>query len=90
MTLRVPEANTITFRKVMDALGGEDYAYYSFDVKNIEDAESRKKVQILLKVYVPQAERNRATEKITKALQNDGVEVLSANNQIDVFIANTE
>ena len=89
MTLRVPEANTITFRKVMDALGGEDYSYYSFDVKNIEDAESRKKVQILLKVYVPQAERNRATEKITKALESDGVEVLSANNQIDAFIANT-
>mgnify|MGYP001440472819 CR=1 FL=1 len=57
MTLKVPEANTATFRKVMDALGGEDYAYYSFDVKNIEDAESRKKVQILLKVYVSQAER---------------------------------
>ena len=90
MTLKVPEANTATFRKVMDALGGEDYSYYSFDVKNIEDAESRKKVQILLKVYVPQAERNRATKRITDALESDGVDVLTGDNQIDAYIANTD
>lgn len=89
MTLRVPEANTQTFRKVMDALGGEDYSYYSFDVKDIQDAESRKKVQILLKVYVPQTERSRATERITKALMDDGVDVFTGDNQIDAFIANT-
>ncbi len=90
MTLKVPEANTATFRKVMEALGGEDYSYYSFDVKNIQDAESRKKVQILLKVYVPQAERNRATERITKALMDDGVDVLTGDNQIDAFIPNSD
>lgn len=90
MTLKVPEANTPTFRKVMDALGGEDYSYYSFDIKDIQDAESRKKVQILLKVYVPQAERNRATERISKALMDDGVDVLTGDNIIDVYIANTD
>lgn len=90
MTLKVPEANTITFRKVMEALGGEDYSYYSFDVKNIEDAASKKKVQILLKVYVPQSERSRATEKISKALESDGVEIISENNKIDVFVANSD
>ena len=41
--LNVPEANSPTFRKVMEALGGEDYAYYAFDVKNVESKDSRRK-----------------------------------------------
>ncbi len=88
--LNVPEANTPTFRKVMDALGGEDYAYYSFDVKNVESKDSKKKVQIALKIFVPQAKRDRATQQIADALKNEGITVTQKSNELDVIIPNTE
>ena len=59
----------------MDALGGEDYAYYSFDVKKVEAPDSNKKVQIALKVHVPQAKRSLATQQISDALK-ERIEVL--------------
>ena len=40
----------------MDALGGEDYSYYLFDVKNVNESERAKKV-VEMVVYVPQAQR---------------------------------
>ena len=88
--LNVPEANSPTFRKVMESLGGEDYAYYAFDVKNIENKDSKKKVQIALKVFVPQAKRALATEQIANALIDDGVNVVTKSNELDVIIPNAE
>ena len=88
--LNVPEANSPTFRKVMESLGGEDYAYYAFDVKNIENKDSKKKVQIALKVFVPQAKRALATEQIANALIDDGVNVVTKSNELDVIIPNTD
>jgi hypothetical protein len=90
MPLNVPEANSRTFLKVMNALGGEDYAYYSFDVKNVEAPDSTKKVQIALKVFVPQNKRLVATEQIADALRNDGVDVLSKEKMMDVIIPNSD
>lgn len=91
MTLNVPEANSATFRNVMDALGGEDYAYYSFDVKKVEAPDSNKKVQIALKVHVPQAKRSLATQQISDALKEKGLEVLVPEGKpmMDVSIPNT-
>jgi hypothetical protein len=88
--LNVPEANSATFRKVMEALGGENYAYYSFDVKKVETKESNKKVQIALKIFVPQSQRDQATENIADALARDNVEVIKKSNELDVIIAGTD
>ena len=35
MAITIPSDATKTFEKVMGALGGEDYSYYLFDVKNV-------------------------------------------------------
>ena len=61
-TLRIP------FEDVVAALGGDNYAYYNFDIKNIEEAETTKKVQAALKVFVPQAKRLEATNNILGSL----------------------
>ena len=58
----------------MSALGGDDYSYYLFDVKNVEEKDSTKKVQIALKVFVPQSARLGAVDNITEALENQGYE----------------
>ena len=34
MAITIPASAVKTFEKVMGALGGEDYSYYLFDVKN--------------------------------------------------------
>ena len=88
--LNVPEANSPTFRKVMESLGGEDYAYYAFDVKNIENKDSKKESPNRTKVFVPQAKRALATEQIANALIDDGVNVVTKSNELDVIIPNTD
>ena len=62
MAITIPPHNKQAFEDVMDALGGDDYSYYLFDVKNVEDKDSTKKVQIALKVFVPQNKRSTAVE----------------------------
>lgn len=87
----IPDTNTQTFLKVIDALGGDDYAYYVFDVKHVEDKDSNKKIQIALKVHVPQSERIKATENIQNALMDDGLNVTRGTTkepnkpQLDVY-----
>lgn len=94
--MNIPDTNSKTFLQVMDALGGEDYAYYVFDVKNVEDKESTKKIQIALKVHVPQSERMKATENIQDALIGDGLNVIRGTSknpnktQLDVYFPNRE
>tara|TARA_Y100001970_G_C14136661_1_gene804644 strand:+ start:60 stop:1430 length:1371 start_codon:yes stop_codon:yes gene_type:complete len=66
--IEIPSRNREAFEDVMAALGGDDYSYYMMDVKNIEEKESTKKVQIALKVHVPQAKRTLAADNIMKAL----------------------
>ena len=56
MAITIPASAEKTFEKVMDALGGEDYSYYLFDVKNVNESERAKKV-VERVVYVPQAQR---------------------------------
>jgi len=92
--MNIPDTNTKTFMQVIDALGGEDYAYYVFDVKNVENKDSTKKIQIALKVHVPQSERMKATENIQDALIADGLNVVRGTTkepnkaQLDVYFPN--
>jgi hypothetical protein len=92
----IPDTNSKTFLKVIDALGGDDYAYYVFDVKHVEDKDSNKKIQIALKVHVPQSERMRATENIQNALMSDGLNVVRGTTkepnkaQLDVYFPNRD
>ena len=62
MAITIPASAEKTFEKVMDALGGEDYSYYLFDVKNVNESERAKKV-VEMVVYVPQAQRVTAAIK---------------------------
>ena len=41
-------------KKSMGALGNEDYSYYLFDVKNVNESDKAKKV-VEMVVYVPQS-----------------------------------
>ena len=56
MAITIPASASKTFEKVMGALGGEDYSYYLFDVKNANENPKAKKV-IEMVVYVPQSKR---------------------------------
>ena len=92
----IPDTNSQTFLKVIGALGGDDYAYYVFDVKNVEDKDSNKKIQIALKVHVPQSERIKATENIQNALMSDGLNVIRGTSkepnkaQLDIYFPNRD
>ena len=68
--IEIPSHNKEAFQDVMAALGGDNYSYYVMDLKNVESTDSQKKVQIALKVYVPQSKRVSATDNIVAALLN--------------------
>ena len=80
--------NKSAFDDVMDALGGNDYSYYLFDVKNVEDKDSTKKVQIALKVFVPQTKRTTAVANIKGALDKKypGITTNKAGTSLDIPI----
>ena len=88
MAITIPPHNKQAFEDVMDALGGDDYSYYLFDVKNVEDKDSTKKVQIALKVFVPQTKRTTAVENIKDALDKNypGITVNSKGTSLDIPI----
>ena len=87
MTITIPQDAVKTFEKVMGALGGEDYSYYLFDVKNVNEKPRAKKV-VEMVVYVPQAKRVTAAANIQASLDGDGViaEVLAKETELDVYL----
>ena len=87
MTITIPQDAVKTFEKVMGALGGEDYSYYLFDVKNVNEKPRAKKV-VEMVVYVPQAQRVTAAANIQASLDGDGVtaEVLAKETELDVYL----
>jgi len=87
MAITIPQDAVKTFEKVMGALGGEDYSYYLFDVKNVNEKPRAKKV-VEMVVYVPQAQRVTAAANIQASLDGDGViaEVLSKETELDVYL----
>ena len=76
-----------TLQDVMQALGGEDYAFYDFEIKGIADKE-RAKIQMAIKVLVPQSQRTTAAKKIEAALHNTVVQD-RAGTQLNVIIPHT-
>jgi len=68
MAIKIPQDAVKTFEKVMGALGGEDYSYYLFDVKNVNEKPKAKKV-VEMVVYVPQAKRVTAAANIQASLE---------------------
>ena len=87
MAITIPASAVKTFEKVMGALGGEDYSYYLFDVKNAnENPKARKVVEMV--VYVPQAKRVTAAANIQASLDGDGIiaKVLEKETELDVYL----
>ena len=91
MAITIPSDATKTFEKVMGALGGEDYSYYLFDVKNANENPRAKKV-VEMVVYVPQAKRVTAAANIQASLDGDGViaKVLDKETELDVYLIGNE
>ena len=87
MAITIPQDAVKTFEKVMGALGGEDYSYYLFDVKNVNEKPRAKKV-VEMVVYVPQAKRVTAAANIQASLDGDGViaEVLPKETELNVYL----
>jgi len=87
MAITIPQDAVRTFEKVMGALGGEDYSYYLFDVKNVNEKPRAKKV-VEMVVYVPQAQRVTAAANIQASLDGDGVvaEILAKETELDVYL----
>ena len=92
MAITIPPVNKSAFEDVMKALGGDDYSYYLFDVKNVEDKDSTKKVQIALKVFVAQAKRTTAVENIKGALDEKypGITTNKAGTSLDIPIRDAQ
>ena len=88
MAVKVPSENKKAFSDVMDALGGDNYSYYLFDVTKVEQKDSKKKVQVALKVLVPQVKRAKATQDIMGGLKKAGYEIEEKANEINVPIPN--
>jgi len=91
MAITIPAPAVKTFEKVMGALGGEDYSYYLFDVKNAnENPKARKVIEMV--VYVPQAKRVTAAANIQASLDGDGIvaKVLEKETELDVYLIGDE
>ena len=91
MAITIPSDATRTFEKIMGSLGGEDYSYYLFDVKNANENPRAKKV-VEMVVYVPQAKRVTAAANIQASLDGDGViaKVLEKETELDVYLIGNE
>lgn len=87
MAITIPATAAKTFEKLMGALGGEDYSYYLFDVKNANENPKAKKV-VEMVVYVPQAKRVTAAANIQASLDAEGiiVKVLPKETDLDVYL----
>lgn len=70
--MNIPAAYRDDIVKVMDSLGGENYAYYNIDFTKIADPSSRARIAIALRVVVSQSERVTAAQNIKNALEKDG------------------
>ena len=73
MAIVVPDRNDPAFRSLMEALQftmGDDNNIVLMDLKNVEDQESDKTVQIALKIFVPQTKRTTTRDRIASYLND--------------------
>ena len=86
MAIDIPSDASQTFQRILDALGGENYSYYLFDVKKVATTE-KQKIRVGMKVYVPLSRRSIAANNIQSALEKDKVvSVVKDEKQLDVSI----
>ena len=90
--ITIPSNNVPTFEKVLGSLGGENYSYFVFDVKKVEEPDSKKKVQIALKVFVKQSERLTAVDNIQSGLDAENLVAVknAKGTSLDVTIPNSD
>ena len=90
--ITIPSNNVPTFEKVLGSLGGENYSYYVFDVKHIEEPDSKKKVQIALKVFVDKDQRLLAVDNIQDGLNSENLVAVknAKGTSLDVTIPNSD
>jgi len=78
-----------------EGLSTDEYSYLIFDVKKTE-TDSSKKVQVFMKVYVPENKRQTATENVKKAMENKGYTVEHRKSkgsnipEIDIVVTGTK
>jgi hypothetical protein len=91
MAITIPSDATKTFEKLLGAMGGEDYSYYLFDVKNVNENPKAKKVMEVV-VYVPQSKRITAASNIQGSLDGDGViaQIREKETELDVYLIRDE
>ena len=87
MAITIPSNAVKTFEKLIGAMGGEDYSYYLFDVKNANEKPTAKKVLEVV-VYVPQTKRITAAANIQASLDSDGItaQILEKQTELDVYL----
>ena len=72
MSVNIPQLASDTFDDLIQhGLATDEYSYLVFDVKNVE-TDPTKKVQMLIKVYVPEAKRRTATANVQAAMLKQG------------------
>ncbi len=86
MSVLPPEAKKAMLA-VVDAMGGDDYNYYS-DFSTTVATSGRSRIIANFRVVVPQVQRQKATANLQKNIGEKYV-VTAENNQIDVLITGT-
>ena len=75
MSITIPTAASQAWHDLIEnGLATDEYSYLVFDVKKAE-TDPNKKVQVFMKVYVPEEKRKTATENVMAAMQKEGYAV---------------
>ena len=75
MSITIPTAASQAWHDLIEeGLSTDEYSYLVFDVKKAE-TDPNKKVQVFMKVYVPEEKRKTATENVMAAMQKEGYAV---------------
>ena len=79
-----PEAKQ-AMKAVLDAMGGDDYNYYSDFTTTVADS-SKARIIAKFRVMVPQVQRQKATANLERSLNKQNYTLVVGSNQIDVLI----
>lgn len=83
-----PEAKQ-AMKAVLDAMGGDDYNYYSDFTTTVADS-SKARIIAKFRVMVPQVQRQKATTNLERSLNKQNYTLVVGSNQIDVLINGTK
>jgi hypothetical protein len=85
----IPQSIREQVLKVMDSLGGDDFAYYNIDPKSIVIGTERSNIKFYMKVLVSRASRESATSAVRQNLLKNNIgfsEKDEGGNRIDVAV----